>query len=88
MLRALELITLDLLCLHSNSMPQYLEQTIRNAPPVAPVRSKRGFQLIQQGPSEILDHLDSVLFADVKLEECKEKVIDRHLQQGAELSLC
>jgi hypothetical protein len=30
MFRALKLIALDLLCLHSNDVPQYLEQTVRD----------------------------------------------------------
>jgi hypothetical protein len=34
MFRDLELITLDLLCLYSNAMPQYLEQTMRYDQPV------------------------------------------------------
>ena len=56
MFRTLKLITLDLLCLYwvySNTMPQYLEQTIRNDHPVAPVRPKKVFQVfqfIQQDP--------------------------------------
>jgi hypothetical protein len=39
MFRDLEWITLDLLCLYSNDVPQDLEQSIRNSQPVAPVRS-------------------------------------------------
>ena len=31
MFRVLELITFDLMCLYSNTFPQYLEQTIQNA---------------------------------------------------------
>jgi hypothetical protein len=37
MFRALELITLDILCSHSNAVPEYLEQTIRDTQPVGPV---------------------------------------------------
>ena len=87
MFRALELITLDLLCLYSNAMPQYLEQTIRNAQPVAPVRSKKVFQLIQQGPSVIFHHFDSVLLTDAKLQEkvmsytCRHRLVPHHERQ-------
>jgi hypothetical protein len=69
MFRDLEWITLDLLCLYSNDVPQDLEQSIRNSQPVAPVRPKEVFQFIQQGPSEIFDHFDSVLFPDAKIQE-------------------
>ncbi len=88
MFRALELITLDLLCLYSNAVPQYLEQSIRNAQPnvtrMGPMWADQIFQLIQQGPSEIFYHLDSVLFADAKLQEkvmpytCRHRLVPRH----------
>ena len=68
MFRVLELITLDLLCLYFNDVTQYLEQTIRNAQTVGPIWPKQIYQLIQQGPSEVFDHLDSVLSDDVKLQ--------------------
>jgi hypothetical protein len=64
MFRTLEMMTLDLLCLYSNTVSKYLEQSIRDTQPVVPVRSKEIFQFIQQGPSEVLDHSDSVLFPD------------------------
>jgi hypothetical protein len=38
MFRDLQLIDLDPLCFHSNFMPQYLEQTIRDSQPVDPVQ--------------------------------------------------
>ena len=69
MFRVLELIPLDLLCLHSNTVSQYLEQTVRYTYPVSPVGPKEIFRLIQQGPHEISHNLDSVLFADAKLQK-------------------
>jgi hypothetical protein len=63
------MMTLDILCLYSNTVPKYLEQSIRDTQSVAPVRSKKIFQFIKQGPSEVLDHSDSVLFPDAKLQE-------------------
>jgi hypothetical protein len=68
MFRTLEMMTLDLLCLYSNTVPKYLEKSIRDTQSVAPVRSKEIFQFIQQGPSEVLDHADSVLFPDANLK--------------------
>ncbi len=68
MFRTLEMTTLDLLCLYCNTVPKYLEQSIRDTQPVAPVRSKEIFQFIQQGPSEVLDHSDSVLFLMLNFE--------------------
>jgi hypothetical protein len=47
MFRDLELITLDLLCLYSDVVTQYLDQTIRNSQPVDLVRTKKVFQIIQ-----------------------------------------
>jgi hypothetical protein len=84
MFRVLELITLDLLRLYSNTVTQYLDQTIRNDQPVSPLRPKKIFQLIHQGPSEIFDHLDFVLFADAKLQEkvmsytCRHRLVPHH----------
>ena len=69
MFRVLEMMTLDLLCLYSDTVTKYLDQSIRNIQPVNPVRSKEIFQFIQQGPSEVLDHFDSVLFPDTKLQK-------------------
>ncbi len=96
MFRALdsELITLDLLCLYSNTVPQYLEQTIRNAQPVAPVRPKEGFQFIQEGPSEIFNHFDSVFFPDAKLQKkvmsytCRHRLVSHHEKQLLNCPLC
>jgi hypothetical protein len=34
MFRTLEMMTLDLLCLYSNTVPKYLEQSIRDTQPV------------------------------------------------------
>ena len=85
MFRALELMAFDLLCLYSNIVPYYLEQSIRNTQPVAPVRSKEIFQFIQQGPSEILDHCDSVLFPDAKLQE---KVMSYTCRQEGKKKQC
>ncbi len=50
-------------------MTKYLEQSIRDTQSVTPVRSKEILQFVQQGPSEVLDHSDSVLFPDAKLQE-------------------
>jgi hypothetical protein len=36
MFRALKLMTLDRLCLYFNTVPLYLDQSIRNTQPVAP----------------------------------------------------
>jgi hypothetical protein len=94
MFRALGLITSDLLCLYSNAVPQYLEQTIRNAQLVAPVRPKEVFQFIQQGPSKIFDHFDSVLFPDAKLQEkvmpytCRHRLVPRHERQLLNCPMC
>jgi hypothetical protein len=83
MFRALEMMTYDLLCLYSNTVPKYLEQSIRDTQPVAPVRSKEILQFVQQGPSEVLDHSDSVLFPDAKLQEkvmpytCRHRFVTR-----------
>ncbi len=87
MFRALELITLDLLCLYSNAMPQYLEQTIRNAQPVAPVRPKKVFRFIQQGPSDIFDHLDSI-FKRILLLIVDAKLQGRSCHTLADTDLC
>jgi hypothetical protein len=87
MIRVLELITLDLLCLFSNTLPWYLEQSIRNTQLVVPGRSKEIFQFIQQVPSEVLDHFDSVLFPDAKLQKkvmpytCRHRFVPRHERQ-------
>jgi hypothetical protein len=87
MFRVLELKTLDLLCLYSNTVPWYLEQSIRNTQLVAPVRSKEIFQFIQQVPSEVLDHFDPVLFPDAKLQKkvmsytCRHRFLPHHERQ-------
>ncbi len=60
--------------------PKYLDQSIRSTQPVNPVRSKEIFQFIQQGPSEVLDHFDSVLFPDAKLQEKVMSYTCRHLE--------
>jgi hypothetical protein len=94
MFRDLEWITLDLLCLYSNAVPQDLEQSIRNSQPVAPVRSKKSFQFIQQGPSEIFDHFDSVLFPETKLQDkvmsytFRHRLVPRHERQLLNCPLC
>jgi hypothetical protein len=88
MFRVLELITLDLLCFHSNAVPRYLEQTIRDA------WAKQVFQLIQQGPSYIFDNLDSVPFADAKLQEkampdaCRHRLMPRYEGQLLNCQSC
>jgi hypothetical protein len=50
MFMVLDLITLDLLCSHSDAVPQYLEETIRDSHPMYPIRPKPVFHLIQQAP--------------------------------------
>jgi hypothetical protein len=66
MFRALELITLDLLCLYSNAMPQYLEQTMRYDQPVGvghtPSMTETDFPAHQAGSLRDFDHLDLFSF--------------------------
>jgi hypothetical protein len=85
---------LQILCLYSNTVSCYLEQSIRNTQPVVTVRLKEIFQFIQEGPSEVFDQFDSVFFPDAKLEEevmsytCRHRLVSRHERQLINCPLC
>jgi hypothetical protein len=63
MFRAVKLITLDLPCSHSNAVPQYLEQTIRDVQPIGQY-TETTFSARPTGSVLDFYNLDFVLFAD------------------------